>query len=560
MIKAAIKTNLFVDRLQHHFAERSDQIFCWLVGSEGETLLLWRDLSALSARFVAAYRGMQLRSGDEILIFVRHRPELYGAFFGAMLGGFVPSYMACTSPKQDPAIYWSSHQSLINNTSPAAIVADRATFGEMRMAGLTLGGARCLVIEELGFEMAAASPGSANATALLQHSSGTTGLKKGVALSYDAITRQIESYSQAIGASPKDVIVSWLPLYHDMGLMACCMMPAYLAIPIVHIDPFTWLARPELLLDALARHKGTLVWLPNFAFEHLALVAGRYAARYDLTNVRAFINCSEPCQSASFDRFFAAFAASGVTREQLQCCYAMAETVFAVAQTRLGAHTKRVRVDGTTLDRGCVPRQVDGDAAGRELMETGRPIPGIEVGIYDEDRRLLANPTIGEIGVRGTFLFSGYNKDPRRTAERLVDGTYFTRDLGFVLDGHVYVLGRVDDLVIVNGRNLYAHEVEAVLGRIDGVKPGRSVAVGSFDARTGSESLVVISERDPALVRSEGDLRREIMRTVHSTFEVTPSRVHIIDAGQLIKTTSGKISRTENLLRFQRILKGGPDV
>ncbi|MGD9879517.1 MAG: AMP-binding protein [Reyranella sp.] len=547
----------FDRRLKRHFEERSSALFCRLIGNEDETALTWRDLEILAGRFTSAYVSVGVREGQTVLVFIRHRPELYGAFIGAMLGGFVPSYMPCTSPRQDPGIYWSSHQTLLDRTRPAAIVADRATFSEVDAAGLDIGSTHRIVLEDLGSAMGEFVMQPSGATALLQHSSGTTGLKKGVALTYNAIVRQIESYATAIEATPSDVIVSWLPLYHDMGLMACCLMPAYLGIPIIHIDPFTWLARPELLLDSLANRGGTLAWLPNFAFDHMATVAGRRAADYDLSKVRAFINCSEPCKAASFDRFAAAFAASGVRTDQLQCCYAMAETVFAVSQTRLGMPVGRLRVDPRSLERGSAPRRVAPGEVGDELLETGRPIAGIEVAVYDAQRRLLPNPTVGEIGIRGEFLFSGYNKDPERTAERLVDGTYFTRDLGFVLEDRVYVLGRIDDLIIVNGRNLYAHEVEAVVSRLEGLKPGRSVAVPLFNARIGSESLVVICERQRGSTRAEADLRRGIMQVVHSTFEVTPWRVHIVEEGWLIKTTSGKISRKENLARLQQIVGEG---
>jgi acyl-CoA synthetase (AMP-forming)/AMP-acid ligase II len=539
-------------RLQLHFCNLADRPFCHILEKDAETAISWKTLESLARRFIGTYQHAGLRPGAEILIFVRHRPELYGSFFGAMLGGLVPSYMPCTSPRQDPGIYWSSHQTLLNRTQPAAIVADRATFCEMDATGLDTGSTNRIVLEELGSAMGEFVMQPGGVTALLQHSSGTTGLKKGVALSYDAIVRQIDSYAAAIEATPSDVIVSWLPLYHDMGLMACCLMPAYLGIPIIHIDPFAWLARPELLLDSLANRGGTLAWLPNFAFDHMATVAGRRAADYDLSKVRAFINCSEPCKAASFDRFAAAFAASGVRPDQLQCCYAMAETVFAVSQTRLGTPVGRLRVDSRSLGRGAVPRRVAQDEAGDELLETGTPIAGIEVAVYDEQRRLLPNPTVGEIGVRGEFLFAGYNKDPERTAERLVDSTYFTRDLGFVLEDRVYVLGRIDDLIIVNGRNIYAHEVEAVVSRLEGLKPGRSVAVPLFNARVGSESLVVISERQRGSTLTEAALRRDIMQAVYSTFEVTPWRVHIVEEGWLIKTTSGKISRKENLARLEQ--------
>jgi len=550
--------NAFTRKLRTHFSTKPEAVFCRLIGTDAEAAMTWRDLHTMAQHFRASYCTAGLNPGDEVLLFIRHRPELYGAFFGALLAGLVPSYMPCTSPRQDPVIYWSSHQELMDRTRPAAIVADRSTFSEMQGAGLRSDAAHHIVIDDLpvGAASGAAMVRTGGDTALLQHSSGTTGLKKGVTLSYDAITRQIESYAASIEAGPSDVIVSWLPLYHDMGLIACCLLPAYLGIPVIHIDPFVWLARPELLFDALVAHSGTLTWLPNFAFDHMATVAARRAADYDLSKVRAFINCSEPCKPASFDRFASAFEASGVRASQLQCCYAMAETVFAVSQTRIGEPVGRLRADARSLERGSIPRIVPADAPGTGLLETGTAIAGIQVAVYDEGRQLLPNPMVGEIGVRGSFLFSGYNGDPIRTGERLVDGTYFTRDLGFVLDGRVYVLGRIDDLIIVNGRNLYAHEIEALVSRIEGLKPGRSVAVPVFDRRTGSEALTIISERKRSASRADTELRRDIMTTVYSTCEVTPSRIHIVEEGWLVKTTSGKISRRENLARLQAGSRG----
>ena len=225
--------------------------------------------------------------------------------------------------------------------------------------------------------------------------------------------------------------------------------------------------------------------------------------------------------------------------------------MFAVSQTGLGVAPRRIRVDANALERGGKARRVAMDGPGTELLEAGRPIMGLEVAAYDERRQRLPDSTIGEIGIRGSFLFSGYQENPELTAERLMGDTYFSRDLGFILDGHVYVLGRIDDLIIVNGRSLYAHDIEAVIGNVDGVKPGRSVAVGGFDERVGSERLVIVSERARSAMRSGAELRRDIIRVVYSTFEVTPWRVHLVEEGWLIKTTSGKISRAENLTRLQ---------
>ncbi|MEO8927815.1 MAG: AMP-binding protein [Caulobacteraceae bacterium] len=542
--------NRYQQAILRHFGEKPDAVFCRQVGERGETTLTWSDLEADCGAFAGAYGAAGLKSGDQLLIFLRHTPQLYGAFFGAMLVGATPAYMPCSSPRQDTALYWQSHQALMAQIRPTAVVTDAATLAEMRAAGLSLEGAAVLLIEDLTPAPLEPLPVGESAIALLQHSSGTTGLKKGVALSYGAIVDQVESYAAAIALAEDDVIVSWLPLYHDMGLIACLILPAYFATPIVHLDPFHWIGRPDTLFEHIVKDKGTLTWLPNFAFEHLAGTVARRAAQWDLSGMRAFINCSEPCKAATFDRFAAAFAPSGVRPDQLQCCYAMAETVFAVAQTgtRGRAMPARVTVDPASLDRGRAPTFVEiGDGA--QLIETGAVIDGLELTIHDEAGATIDSGRIGEVGLSGRFLFSGYNRDPARTAERLRGGVYFSRDLGFVHDERLYILGRMDDLIIINGRNLYAHEVEARINAVVGVKPGRAVALAWFDPRIGSETLVIMAERARAPARSDEEIRREVIGLVHSVFNVTPRAVELLDEGRLVKTSSGKISRKENLAR-----------
>jgi fatty-acyl-CoA synthase len=554
--------NRYQQAILRNFAERPDSVFCHQAGDGGETTLTWRDLEADCGRFSAAYRAIGLDRGDQVLIFLRHVPELYGAFFGAMLIGVTPAFMPCSSPRQDPTLYWQSHQALMRKVQPAAVVTDGTTLAEMRAAGLSLEGAAVLLIEETRPAALEARLVDETSIGLLQHSSGTTGLKKGVALSFAAITGQIESYATAIRLADADVIVSWLPLYHDMGLIACLILPAYFATPVTHLDPFHWIGRPDTLFDHIVKRNGTLTWLPNFAFEHLAGTVARRARNWDLSGMRAFINCSEPCKAPTFDRFATAFAPAGVRPDQLQCCYAMAETVFAVTQTGLGvrgggALPARITVNPANLDRGCAPERA---AAGKgvELIETGSVIDGLTLTIHDEAGQVIDDGRIGEVGLSGHFLFSAYNRDPARTAERLRDGVYFSRDLGFVHDGRLYVLGRMDDLIIINGRNLYAHEIEAQVNAVGGVKPGRAVAVAWFDPKIGSETLVILAERAGTGARPDSEIRREVIGLVHSVFNVTPRVVELLDAGRLVKTSSGKISRKENLARYIAAQAGAP--
>lgn len=531
--------NLYLAHLLQNFDK--DEIAAVIVQGDREIAVHWRDLEHMARSFLAAYRGAGLESGAVVMIFLRHIPELYGSFFGAMLGGFVPTFMPCPSPRQDPRLYWESHQELLARTAPGLVVADTATHLEMAANGLS--GLPTLAIEDLGSGVAEWAIPTGEQTALLQHSSGTTGLKKGVAVSYDALVAQIAAYSAAIELTGDDVIVSWLPLYHDMGLIACCVMPIAAGIKIVHLDAFEWVARPERLFQAIARHRGTLCWLPNFAFDHLSAILGHRGGSFDLSTIRAFINCSEPCRTASFDRFHEVFA---LKPKQFQCCYAMAETVFAVTQTPLSIPPTRIRVHQDSLQRGC---RIAIDDQGTELIESGFPVVGAQLSIHAETDLELAEGYIGEIAVASTFLFSGYNHEPQRTAERLIGDKYFTRDLGFVHDGRLYVLGRIDDLIIISGRNIYAHQIEAVISTVDGVKPGRAIALGAFDDRLGTQALIVVVERH--WERSDLDIRHDIANAILSVVNVAPRTIHVVEPGWLIKTTSGKVSREANLRKWR---------
>jgi acyl-CoA synthetase (AMP-forming)/AMP-acid ligase II len=543
--------NRYTNALRRHFTEKSLEPFCRQVGKDGETLITWGDLAKGCGGFRAAYAREGLNAGDQVLIFLRHVPALYPAFFGAMLSGITPAFMPCASPRQDPGLYWSSHQLLLDRISPAAIVTDRATHAEMLGAGLSLGDSRLILADDVGEGALIEFDAPEDSIGLLQHSSGTTGLKKGVALSFRAISDQVESYGRMLGVSDQDKIVSWLPLYHDMGLIACMILPAFFGVSTVHIDPFYWIGRPHVLFDYIQSEKGTYCWLPNFAFEHLATIVGPKAANYDVSSIRAFINCSEPCKPFTFDRFLERLEPAGVKSEQLQCCYAMAEAVYAVSQTPIGALPHRRTVNPDTLDRGCVPSAPEAGGKSVEVIETGALVPGIGVEIVDENRQPVQDGAVGEIVLSGPFLFSGYNKDVERTQKQLVDGRYHSRDLGFMADGRLYVLGRIDDLVIINGRNLYAHEIEAELAKVAGLKPGRAVAVGAFEEQVGSSVLIVIAERMPGGNVPDAQLRRAVMDTIQSIFEVSPHAVELLDEGGLIKTTSGKISRDKNLERYR---------
>lgn len=501
-------------------------------------------------------RDRGLGCGDTVLLFMPQTAEAVAAYFGAMRCGAVPSFMPLPSAKQDPAYYWRSHIELLGLIRPAALLALAEAISSMRAAGFAGVVAQLLAVDgdwPDGSPWCGKSAGSGDDIALLQHSSGTTALKKGVQLSHRAIAEQVESYGTALQASADDVVVSWLPMYHDMGLIACTVMPLLLGQKLVLLDPFRWVSEPGSLLQAISRHRGTLCWLPNFAFELLAKTVRFEPGMLDLSSMRAFVNCSEPCKAASFDRFLSKFAPAGVNAGMLQVCYAMAESVFAVTQTRLEAPAPRLTVDAKRLSEERIAVAPNEAAASVELLAAGVPIDGIALTIVDQGGKTLPDGQVGEIELRSSFLFEGYLNRPELTARKLRGGRYRTSDLGFIHAGNVFVLGRVDDLLIVHGRNYLAHEIESAVSDVVELKAGRNVAVGVFNDMLGSLDVVVIAELAPGIsiaLDNGTALKRRVKLIVAERMGLELREVRLVQPGWLAKTSSGKISRSLNLDKY----------
>jgi len=503
----------------------------------GREILTAAGVRADCRRVAGGLHRQGVRHGDVVLLFLSHQAGLIPAFLGCQWIGAIPSFMPALSPRQDPEVWLSSHRALIDHVSPAAIIADpevRDLLADGRLPVLSLAD---LEAGEVGGDdhPVAYDP---DGICVLQHSSGTTGLKKGVALSYRAVLTQIESYGAALELTGGETVVSWLPVYHDMGLVACTVLPTVRGLPLVSMDPFEWLVQPTRVLEEAAEAQDALVWLPNFAFNHLARHARRLKPDTGLGGIRALINCSEPCRPESFDLMLGAYGDRGLRPAQLQTCYAMAETVFAVSQSRLGAPVRR--------------RRAPGPGRSPELLSCGRPLAGLAISVRDEDGREVDDGEIGQIHVRGPSLFDGYFRQAELTKTRLSDGWYATRDIGFVEDGEVFISGRLDDVIIVAGRNLYAHDIEAWLANIAGLKPGRAVAFGIRNDQTGTEDLVILAEAerggDDTLA---GPIAERVRERLAQVLLVSAREVVVLNPDTLIKTTSGKISRNENRRRYQ---------
>lgn len=524
------------------------RVFCHFASHGFYEEITFLELWNKSVECKQRYGSLGVQPGNVVVVMLRHSPNLIYSYLGAILAGAVPTFMPVANAKQNPTEFWNDHRTLFERLLPRAVVTDDAV-GAQIMTDWAL--PLVVVASETIPSCAPPQPyrhtgAPMESVACLQHSSGTTALKKGVVLTHRAIMDQIDAYGKAIGLTSSDVIVSWLPLYHDMGFIACFMTALITGAQLVALDPFEWVAKPAMLLDAIERYRATLCWLPNFAFSHIVNMAPP-SAQWDLSSVRAFINCSEPCKPSTFERFLERFSTSGVRPQMLQVCYAMAENVFAVTQTSLEQLPHSIKVDAAGLAEGFAASPI-GNGESIAMLSCGRPVEGVRVRICDADEVDLPDGRVGEIVISSPFLFSGYYKLPQKTAQKLKEGWYWTGDLGFVLDGELYVTGRKDDLLLLNGRNYYAHEIEHIINDVDGVVPGRTLALTVDDPRTDAAGLVVLAEclddaDKVAVGRHVRSILGERLGLALYAFEAVPR-------GSLIKSTSGKISRNKTREKY----------
>jgi acyl-CoA synthetase (AMP-forming)/AMP-acid ligase II len=516
--------------------------------------------------YAARLAARGIGPGDLVVLVLQHSLDLVHAFWGAALLGAIPSIFPFLTEKLDPGLYRQRVKTLVEHSGAAAVI----TYPEFyQPLSDLLAGIRCKLLSTADVQgsvvSAAALQGTApeasvasaaqdlvispKAVALLQHSSGTTGLQKGVALSHQAVLEHIASYSEAIQLDPQsDVIVSWLPLYHDMGLIAGFVMPILTGAHLVLMSPFDWVRQPAVLLEAIQRYRGTLAWLPNFAYNLLTRTL-RTDAGYDLSSWRAAINCSEPVYDQSHQAFLEALQPFGFTAPKLAACYAMAENTFAVTQTLLATppHVDEVAL-AALQERGEALPVATG---GKRLVSNGPPIPGVELRILDEAGEQLPERRVGQIALRSPFMLSGYYRRPDLSALALTpDGWYLSGDMGYLAGGELYITGRQKDLIIVGGKNIYPQDLEAIANQTPGVHPGRAVAFGLYDERIGSEKVVLLCEAAGGDGVDEKQLESELRARVVAQSEVTLGDLRIVPAGWVIKTSSGKHARPDNRRKY----------
>jgi acyl-CoA synthetase (AMP-forming)/AMP-acid ligase II len=549
------EASTLLDLARRNYETRPDAAAVVFISPTGEHTLTTREFFDGAGRYAGALKAIGIGPHDLVILVMDHSEALLFAFWGAMMIGAMPSMFPFINDKLDAETYYGRVQQLVEQEGAKAVIAS-AVYAD-GLAEL-LRGASVRVIREDTLPTESGKPDFAPAItgaaiAFLQHSSGTTGLQKGVALAHSAVLNQIAAYSRAIRLTPDDVIVSWLPLYHDMGLIAGFVTPLAQGIPLVLMSPFHWVRDPKILLRAIHDHRGTLCWLPNFAYNFTATrLRPKDFEGLNLSSLRAFVNCSEPMQASSHRQFAEKFAAIGVRPEALTTCYAMAENTFAVTQGGIDAPASIDLINRAVLAERHEAQPAGAEDASIEMLSCGKPIPNCTIKIVGDDahRSPLPERHVGEVAVQSDSMLTGYYKRDDLTGLALRDGWYMTGDLGYIANGELYITGRKKDLIIVGGKNIYPQDLESIANTVPNVHPGRVVAFGVPDERLGTEAVVVVIESDT----DDDDARMEIVKQVRlrvaQQTETTVSDVRVVDAHWLHKSSSGKIARGANREKY----------
>nr|AYM53634.1 CoA ligase AMP-generating protein [Archangium violaceum] len=530
-------------------AARTPQGLVFVDSSERETFLPWAQVYGRARRFAAGLRRLGVAPGERVALLLPTSPGFMDAFFGALLAGAVPVPLYPPVRLGRLEEYHRSTARMLEVSAAAVVLTDakvRLLLGESVAAARPRLG--CHTVEEVSREEGdlaeCVSPGS---LALIQFSSGSTVDPKPVGLLQGQLMAQLAALEAEL-PPPVDrapVGVSWLPLYHDMGLIGCLLSAVYYPGGMVLIPPEVFLARPVLWLRALSRHRGFVSPAPNFAYGLcLKRVKDADMEGVDLSGWTHALNGAEPVSVETLRLFSERFSRWGFQPGALRPVYGLSEATLAVTFPPAGRGPRALGVDARVL--ATERRVVDGS---REVVSVGRPVPGFEVQVRDELGHVLEERRVGRVFARGPSVMAEYVGHPEATARALdAEGWLDTGDLGFEADGELFLTGRAKDLVIIRGANHAPQEFEECLEAVEGLRTGCAVALGFTPEGENDEALLILAEHAPGAA-VEG-LEERIREAVLAGTGVKAHTVRVMEPGTLPRTSSGKLRRSEALRRY----------
>jgi fatty-acyl-CoA synthase len=508
---------------------------------------LWREGAAVAA----GLRGRGVGAGERVALLLRTERAFFDAYVGILLAGGVPVPLYPPFRADQIEAYAARQAGILRNAEARILL----TFSQAQRAAALLRPLApsltdIVTVDEVKRprETGAFPSVGERDLALIQYTSGSTGSPKGVALSHANLIANIRAFGEAFAVNPDDVCVTWLPLYHDMGLIGTWLGPLYHGVPTVVMSPLAFLSRPARWLQAFHTHRGTLSAAPNFAYDLcVRKITDEEMSGVDLRSWRCALNGAEAVIAPTIERFTARFSPFGFSPETMKPVYGLAESSLCVTAPPMGRAPRIDRLARAPFERTRTIALADpADPQPLTFVGCGRALPHHEVRIVGDHGPVAGDRIEGRIEFRGPSAMDGYFRNAEATAAvRRDEGWIDTGDLGYWADGDLFVTGRLKDVIIAGGRNIYPQEVEEAVGDVPGVRRGCVAAFGVRDATTGTERLVIVAESRESDATAKATIEAAVTAAVVDTIAVPPDVVVIARPGAVPKTSSGKIRRNQ---------------
>ncbi|MCP1726784.1 1-acyl-sn-glycerol-3-phosphate acyltransferase [Natronospira proteinivora] len=534
--------------LEWHADRVGDRQCLSLYQSGGEmSHLSYAELRDGAAELAAGLRDKGVGPGDRVALMLPTSLEFFFAFHGVMWAGGVPVPLYPPVRVSQVEDHFRRIAGVVENAECRCFIASRETAqaGQL-LKSLAPSLSHVLTVDKLRQGVGIARvPRRSDDLAFLQYTSGTTGDPKGVMLSHANLLANIRSIGSVVDASHEDRFVSWLPLYHDMGLIGACLGTLYYGIPLFLMSPLQFMARPQSWLWAIHRHRATLSAAPNFAYD---LCANRLESEelegLDLSSWRVAFNGAEPISPQTLDGFEQRFAHYGFHRETMKPVYGLAESSVGLTFPPTDRAPKLDRIERDRFDQhGEARPAADTDETPRLFVACGKPLPEHEIRVVDEQGQPLPDRQQGHLQFRGPSCTRGYFRNPEATDALIDNGWLSSGDLAYLDEGELYLTGRVKDMIIRGGRNYYPYELEQAVSRVSGVRRNNVAVFASSDPDGGSERLVVVAETRVTDRAERERIRQAIVDASVDLMDSPPDAVSLQPPQAIPKTSSGKIRR-----------------
>jgi 1-acyl-sn-glycerol-3-phosphate acyltransferase len=556
----AVKTNVVMipytaqtlnDVLNYYVKNNPNRDHVTVLKSRGEEKnITYADLFEGAKRVASALYKMKINPGDTVAIMLPTCEEYFYCFMGVILAGAIPVALYPPTRASQIVDHLQRHVEILRNAKTCVLITNRSL-----MAGvgrlLRIGGSfinlvdvdRVIAGDSDDYRQPTAKPTD---TAFVQYTSGSTGNPKGVVLTHANILSNIKAMGSVLDVSPNDIFVSWLPLYHDMGLIGAWLGSLVYGCKFIVMSPFSFLSSPIYWLTTIDRFQATLTAAPNFAYELcLKHIGSDDAKRINLRTVKAACNGAEAVDPCTVERFLDFFSASGFSRSAMKPVYGLAESTVGLSFPRLSDTMNIDNIDRKSLESSRLAKPWSGSGGvPLRFVSCGRPLPGHEIRIVDDLDHEVAERVEGRIQFRGPSSTSGYlNKAAEN--KKLFHGSWLeTGDLGYIASGELYITGRIKDVIKHAGRNVHPEELEAAVGLVPGVRKGCVAVFGFVDGNLATERLAVIAETRETDISVRHQIESEINEILADRSGSPPDVIKLVEPHTVLKTSSGKIRRS----------------